>query len=105
VGTSITSGSNYTIAGVVERDLTVPALSQLVAIGTTVSNINNLVVSYKGADLLTYFGSTAQQSKGFTITDSAGNVDANGTHVYLTDAAFAGSNTSGTLVLEFEETV
>lgn len=104
-GSTITSGANYTIAGITQRDLVVPALQQEVAIGTFVTDINNVVVSYKGADVLELRNDTTQYAKGFTITDGSGNYDPNGSHVFITDATFAGSNTSGTLVLEFEETV
>lgn len=104
-GTTITSGASYELAGITARDLTVPALQQLVPIGASVADTANLVVSYKGADLLEFRPDKTQYAKGFTITDNSGNVDANGDHVFLTDAVFAGSNTSGTLVLEFEETV
>lgn len=104
-GTTITSGASYTLAGITQRDLTVPALSQEVAIGTFVQDINNTIVSYKGADVLTLRNDKTQFDKGYTIVDDAGNYDPNGNNVFITDAAFAGANTSGTLILEFEETV
>ena len=103
-GSTITSGDQYLVAGIVKRDITVPALEQFVAIGTNVYDVNNLIVSYKGADVLTYHPDKRDVQKGFTIVDSEGNLDPTGTHVWISDSAFAGSNTSGTLVLEFEET-
>lgn len=103
-GSTITSGANYLVAGIVQRDLTVPALSQSVAIGTNVYDVNNVIVSYKGADVLTYQADKSDVQKGFTIVDSNGDLDPTGDHVWISDSAFAGSNTSGTLILEFEET-
>tara|TARA_B100000214_G_scaffold357534_2_gene317284 strand:+ start:86627 stop:88282 length:1656 start_codon:yes stop_codon:yes gene_type:complete len=103
-GSTITSGDQYLVAGIVKRDITVPALEQFVAIGTSVYDVSNVIVSYKGADVLTYYPDKRDVQKGFTIVDSEGNLDPNGTHVWISDSAFAGSNTSGTLVLEFEET-
>jgi hypothetical protein len=103
-GNSITSGDTYRIAGSLQRDLTVPALAQFVEIGTTVFNVNNLTVSYKGADVLDYYPDKREVQKGFTIVDSNGDFVGNGgTHVWISDSAFAGANTSGTLVLEYEE--
>ena len=87
-----------------QRDLTVPALSQMVAIGTYVYDVSNVIVSYKGADVLAYQADKTDVQKGFTIVDSNGDVDPNGNFVWISDSAFAGSNTSGTLILEFEET-
>lgn len=103
-GSTITSGDQYLVAGIVKRDITVPALEQYVAIGTNVYDVSNVIVSYKGADVLTYYPDKRDVQKGFTIVDSEGNLDSTGDHVWISDSAFAGSNTSGTLVLEFEET-
>lgn len=103
-GSTITAGDSYLVAGIVQRDLTVPALSQMVAIGTYVYDVSNVIVSYKGADVLAYQADKTDVQKGFTIVDSNGDVDSNGNYVWISDSAFAGSNTSGTLILEFEET-
>ena len=103
-GSTITNGDQYLVAGIVKRDITVPALEQFVAIGTNVYDVSNVIVSYKGADVLTYYPDKRDVQKGFTIVDSEGNLDSTGDHVWISDSAFAGSNTSGTLVLEFEET-
>ena len=103
-GSTITSGDSYLVAGMVQRDITVPALAQYVAIGTNVYDVNNLIVSYKGADVLTYYPDKREVQKGFTVVNSDGDFDANGDHIWISDSAFAGSNTSGTFVLEVEET-
>lgn len=103
-GNTITGGADYLVAGITKRDLNVPALAQFVAIGANVYNTDNVIVSYKGADVLTYYPDKRDVQKGFTIVDENGDLDVNGNHVWISDSAFAGSNTSGTLILEFEET-
>ena len=102
---TIASGENYTIGGLTARTLIMPALSQLVAIGSTVADFTKTRAQYVGADELTRQASTDELVKGFTVTDDQGNYDPNGGYLFLTDSAFAGANTSGTLEVEFEETV
>lgn len=102
---TISSGADYEIGGFLKRQLTVPALSQLVAIGTNVSDISKVEAFYAGADELVLQGSTADVAKGFTITDDQGVYDPNGGYIFITDQEFAGANSSGTLTLEIEETV
>lgn len=107
VGNTITSGSNYTVGGFTRRTLTVPAFSQIVPIGATVVTNTKTNAKYSGAGLnLTYQPNTSNVAQGYTIVDAQGNfVATGGTHLWLNDAAFAGSNTSGTLKVEIEETV
>lgn len=102
---TISSGANYEIGGFLKRQLTVPALSQLVAIGTNVSDISKVEAFYAGADQLVLQNSVADVAKGFTITDDQGVYDPNGGYIFITDQEFAGANSSGTLTLEIEETV
>ena len=97
--------SGFSIEGSVERTLTYDVASQIADTGTTVFNINNLVVKYAGSDdLLAYRPDKADYVDSFSIVDSAGNLDINGTHLWLSDVAFTGSNTSGTLQVTFAET-
>ena len=42
---------------------------------------------------------------GYTITDSGGVFNVTGDYVFLTSVALVGSNSSGTLQVEFEEQV
>lgn len=105
VSNTIASGDSYTIGGLVARTLVMPALSQIVAIGSTVADFSKTRAQYVGADELERKGNTAQFVKGFTVTDDQGNYDPNGGYLFLTDSAFAGANTSGTLEVEFEETI
>jgi hypothetical protein len=100
------SDADYTIGGMTFRSLIVPAFSQIVALGSNVGIIVKCSGRYAGADdLLALRNDTANVTKSFTITDSGGNYDPNGDYFFINDAAFAGSNTSGTLVVEFEEIV
>lgn len=103
-GNVITSGASYTVGGFTNRTITFAAFSQFEAIGTSVTDINKCVASYTGATQLTLYFSTQNNFQGFTITDNAGSYSATGDHVFITDQAFAGSNTSGTLQVDIEET-
>lgn len=103
-GSTITAGANYTVGGFLLRVLTVPAFSQIVAIGTNVTNINKTDSKYAGATAnLTLRSDTSQFQEGYTITDANGTYNPTGGYLFLTDATFAGSNTSGTLQVQIEE--
>lgn len=103
-GTTITAGANYVVGGFKQRILFFAAFSQLTAIGTNVVDFTKVRARISGtsADLVRQ-ASTAQAANGFTITDAQGNYNPNGGYVFITDAAFAGSNTSGTLQIDVEE--
>jgi len=103
-GTVISSGATYKVAGFARRTLTVPAYSQTVDIGTYVFDISKTRFRYAGTlEWLTLRNNTSNFVKGYTITDSAGNYVANGNYAFITDLAFAQSNSSGTLKVEIEE--
>jgi len=106
VGNTITSGANYEIGGFAIRQLTVPAFSQTVAIGTYVADFNKTRFRYAGtSEWLTRRTNTLNFVKGFTITDAAGNYDPDGNYAFITDLAFANSNSSGTLKVDIEEQI
>ena len=76
----------------------------LAAIGTSVVNIAKTTAKYAGAGSnLVLQGSTADAFQGYTITDEAGVYNTTGSYVFITDQAYAGANTSGTLMVEIEE--
>lgn len=102
-GSTISSGASYTIEGFANRTITFPAFAQYASIGTHVVNVANLTVSYTGSTVLTYQTSTAYALQGYTITDSTGTFDPTGDYLFITDAAFAGANTTGTLQLDIAE--
>ena len=103
-GNTISSGSAYTVGGFLKRTVTFAAFSQLAEIGTNVSIIAKTTAKYSGATAsLALQNSTANVFQGYTITDAQGNYDPNGNYIFITDQAYAGSNTSGTLMVDVEE--
>lgn len=102
-GNTITSGAAYTVGGFATRTITFPAFAQFAAIGTNVVDITKVTASYTGAAVLTRYTDTAQHFQGFTIVDAAGNYDPTGGYLFISDADFAGSNTTGTLQLDIAE--
>lgn len=104
IGTTISSGAAYTVGGFKRRTLTFAAFSKTAAIGTVVNNFAKVTAKYSGtADDLTRRTDTTQFVAGFTISNEDGTYNPNGAYLYLTDAGFAGSNTTGTLQVEIEE--
>lgn len=102
-GTVITSGSNYVVGGFEVRTVTFPPFSQKVSIGTNVSNTGKVLANITGGSSLTFHADTGNYFDGFSVVDSGGNYDPNGDHLWLSDAAFAGSNVSGTLKCDIQE--
>jgi hypothetical protein len=103
VGSTITSGASYTVGGFAARTITFPAFAQYAAIGTTIVDITKVTASYTGSTVLTRQSSTAYAFQGFTIVDATGTYSPTGGYLFITDSAFAGSNTSGTLQLTIAE--
>lgn len=103
-GNTITAGSAYTVGGFSMRQVTFAAFSQHEAIGTQVTDISKVTAKYSGTGSnLTLRSDTSNFFQGFTITNSSGVYSATGIHLFITDADFAGSNTTGTLILEVSE--
>lgn len=103
VGSTITSGAAYTVGGFVLRTITFPPFARFAPIGTSVSDFSKVNAQYTGSTVLTRFPDTGDHFQGFSIVDSLGNFDPAGDHLFISDAAFAGSNTSGTLTLDVWE--
>lgn len=104
VGSSITAGATYTVGGFAQRTLTVPAFAQIVAIGTNVTTVAKVTARYAGSgDNLVLQASTANVANGFTIVDADGTYNPTGAYLFITDATYAGANTSGTLQVEIGE--
>lgn len=103
VGSTITAGSAYNIGGFVTRTITFPAFARYAPIGTSVQIISKTAASYTGSVSLVRQADTADVFQGYTIVNSAGVYDPTGDHLYISDAAFAGANTSGTLQLDISE--
>lgn len=103
-GTVITAGDSYTVGGFTSRLITFPAFAQWTDIGTPVADFTKTRARYSGTTSdLDRYTDTAYHFDGFTITDAAGTYDPNGDQLFLSDSAFAGSNSSGTLQVEVEE--
>lgn len=97
---------SYTIGGLVERVVTFPAFARYVDLGVAVADFTKARARYNGQGTdLARRSDTTDVAAAFTIVNSSGVYDPNGTHLFLNDAAFAGSNTSGTLQVLFEETL
>lgn len=103
IGSTITSGAAYDVGGFALRTITFPAFARYAPIGTSIVTFSKVQAWYTGSVELTRYGDTGDYFQGFSIVDSAGNFDPNGTHLFISDAAFAGSNTSGTLQLDIRE--
>lgn len=104
VGTAITSGAAYVVGGFTTRIVIFDAFERYHAIGTNIVDISKVTSKYTGAaGNLTLQASTADVFQGFTIVDSAGNYNPTGGYLYISDAAYAGANTSGTLQLDITE--
>lgn len=103
-GTTLTSGGTYTVGGFPTRTITFSAFERYHAIGTNVVDITKVTASYTGSTVLTRYTDTNSHFQGFTIVDAAGNYSATGGYLFISDADFANSNTTGTLQLDITET-
>jgi hypothetical protein len=102
-GSTITSGAAYTVGGFATRTITFPAFARFAAIGTNVVDITKVTAAYTGAAVLARQTSTVDVFQGFTIVNGSGVYDPTGGFLFISDAAFAGSNTTGTLQLDIAE--
>ena len=103
---TITSGASYTIGGLVLRTITFPAFARWAPIGSSVVTIGKTIAKYSGtSDNLLLRADTNQVAASYTISNSAGNYSATGDQLFLSDLDYANANTSGTLKVDFSETV
>lgn len=104
MGSAITAGANYTVGGFEQRTVTFAAFARHQAIGVNVVDFTKVRARYTGTGSdLARVNSTADAAGSFTITDVNDVFTPTGGFVFLTDAAFCGSNTSGTLKVDVEE--
>lgn len=103
VGTTITAGSAYNVGGFPTRTITFNAFERFHAIGTTVEDITKVTAAYTGATTLTRYTDNGDHFQGFTIVNAQGEYDPKGGYLFISDSAFAGSNTTGTLQLDITE--
>lgn len=103
---TITSGAGYNVGGLVLRTITFPAFARFAPIGGNVVTIGKTRARYTGtADYLALRNDTNQAAASYTISNDSGNYSATGNQLFLSDLDYANSNTSGTLQVDFEETV
>ena len=102
-GSTITSGSTYIVGGMTSRILTYAAYARVAALGAAVYNQSNTSASYTGGNTLSLHTDNGVYVNGYYIANSDGSYNPNGAYLGISDTAFAGSNTTGTLELTFAE--
>lgn len=104
--TGSAANGTFTVGGLVERTITFDAFARLMPLNALVADFTKTRARYAGQGTdLARRSDTTDVVAAFTLTDEFGVFNANGTHLFLSDAAFAGANTSGTLQVLFEETI
>ena len=101
-GTLITSGDGYIVGGFSARTVTFPAFSRVAPLGVVVADASKTSAQI-GAQVLTRYNDTAPRATGYYIADANGAYNANGSYLALSDSAFAGANTTGTLQATVQE--
>jgi hypothetical protein len=102
-GSVITSGAAYVVGGFSPRTVTFAAFSRVAALGVSVGDPTKLSAQIVGGNVLTVQTSNAVVANGFYPADIDGSYRADGAYIGLSDSAFAGSNTSGTLQVSVQE--
>lgn len=102
-GSTITSGAAYTVGGFATRTITFPAFARFAPIGTNVVDITKVTAAYTGSTVLARRTDTNNVPQSFTIVNVSGDYDPTGGYLFISDADFAGANTSGTLQLDIAE--
>lgn len=97
---------SFTIGGFSLRTLVVNAFAQLVPLNVSVATIAKVRVNYAGSQTqLTLRSDKEDAASSFTIVNASGEYDPNGDHLWLSDVAYTGANTSGTLQIDIEEII
>lgn len=104
VGSDLTSGTTYTVGGFTSRTITFPAFSRTAPLGVAVADPSKVTVVV-GTNTLTRYTDNAVRTGGWYPANSDGSYNASGSYVGLSDTAFAGANTSGTLQATVQEVV
>lgn len=90
------STGTFQVGGFSSRSIVWPAFSRVAPLGLQVSDQSRVSCSI-GTKVLTRYTDAADRSNGFYVADVNGAYNPNGSYIALSDAAFAASNTSGTL--------
>ena len=104
-GNSITSGQNYQVGGFSQRTVTFPKFSRVADIGVAVLDQTKTSSQLIGGSALTRYNDSAVRTNGYYIANSDGSYNATGSFLALSDTAFAGANTSGTLQASIQESM
>ncbi len=103
VSNAIISGSTYNVGGFVSRVVTFPAFSRVAPIGTFVVDQTKTAAQIVGGNVLTRYTDNAVHANGYYIANADGSYNPSGNYLGLSDSAFAGSNTTGTLQASIQE--
>jgi hypothetical protein len=103
IGSTISAGGTYTVGGFSSRVITFAAFERFHTIGTQVTDFTKVTASYTGSSTLTRRTDTLDAFQSFTITTSDGAYSGTGSYLFISDLAFSGANTSGTLQLTVQE--
>lgn len=96
-GGTITGGSAYSVGGFSQRSVTFPAFSRVAPLGVSVADQTKTSAQIAGGAVLSRHEDAGIFANGYYIANSDGSYNATGDYIGLSDSAFAGSNTSGTL--------
>jgi len=102
-GLTATVTLGFQVGGFDTRTLVMAAHSQIAPIGISIANIAKTHAAYSGGSALTLYANVANHSAGYTITNAGGVYTPTGAYLWLSDIAFAGANTSGTLQVDISE--
>jgi hypothetical protein len=103
IGSTIDGSSTYSVGGFTTRVITFPAFSRVAPIGTIVTNISKTSCQLVGGGMLALQSNNNNVEGGYYIANSDGSYNQYGAYLGVSDTAFVGSNTSGTLQLSIGE--
>jgi hypothetical protein len=93
----------FVTGGFVSRIIDIAPFANTASIGVSVDNISRVRCNIVGGSSLNLYMDTNYHFNGFTIVNSTGSVDLNGSFVRLLDTDLVGSNTTGLLAIQIEE--
>lgn len=103
VGNEIVAGSSYVVGGMTTRNITFPAFARVAPLGAAVGLPAKTSAQVSGGNTLALQSNNAVVANGYYIANADGSYNAQGEYLGLSDTAFAGSNTTGSLIVVFGE--
>lgn len=103
VGNEIVAGSSYVVGGMTTRNITFPAFARVAPLGAAVGLPAKTSAQVSGGNTLALQSDNGVVANGYYIANADGSYNAHGEYLGLSDTAFAGSNTTGSLVVVFGE--